>query len=88
MGGAALVDVDRQLGPALDQAAGGGCVVEVDVGEEDGARLEVLAERAEDGVEGRLGAGVDEGAVDLPAADRVGVAELECVDRAHGRGAY
>ena len=37
VGGAALVDVDLEVGPALDEGAGPTGVVEVDVGEQDRA---------------------------------------------------
>src|SRR5207344_3364534 len=80
--GAALVAVDRQVGPAPDQVPGGAGVVEMDVGEQEGARLHAV--QGLDQVLHRAGrAGVDEDAVDLPAADHPLPAEVSDVDEPH-----
>ena len=83
MRGATLVHVDLEVGPARDHRPGRGGVVEVDVGQQDGARL-LVADRFEHGRQRGLGAGVNEGAVDLPAADHVRATEVADVDYAHG----
>ena len=80
---AALVDVDLEVGPALDHRPGRGGVVEVDVGEQDRPRL--LAAELGDQVRQRgLRPRVDQHPVDLPAGDHVGAAEVADVDGAHG----
>ena len=81
---AALVDVDRQVGPAAHERAGRAGVVEVDVGRAGRPRA-LAAEGREQRVLAGLRARIDEHAVDLPAADDVLLAEVHDVDGAHAR---
>ena len=78
----ALVDIDRQIRPAPHQRAGRARVVEVDVGEEDRARG-LTVQRREQRVLCRLRPGVDEDAVDLPAADDLLDSLVPDIDGAH-----
>ena len=82
VGGAELVDVDRGLGPAPHDRAGRRRVVEVDVGEDDRRRLLAVQGRQQS-LERGLRAGVDQRAVDLPAADHVRAPQVLYVDDAH-----
>ena len=81
-GAPALVDVDLQLRPALDQRAAGAGVVEVDVGQQQRAWPPV-AERLEQGRQARGRARIDQHVIDLPAADHALATEVHEVDQAH-----
>jgi hypothetical protein len=78
--GAALVHVDLDIGPAPQQGAGAAGVVEVDVGEQNGARG-IAAERVDDPAQARLGPGVHQDVADLPAADHPLGAQVGDVDQ-------
>ena len=82
--GAAPVDVDGQLREAPHQAARGARVVEVDVGEQEGAWL-LAAESRQQRPHAQLGPGVDQDSVQLPAADHPRVAQMLDVDQPHRR---
>ena len=69
-------------GQLAHERAGRAGVVEVDVRQQQRARL-LVAERVEQRVDARLRAGVDEHVVDLPAADDVLAAEVVDVDWSH-----
>ena len=79
---AALVDVDRQLGPAAHERAARAGVVEVDVGQQQRART-LVAEPASSVSTRRLGPGVDEHAADLAAADDAVDPQVLDVELAH-----
>jgi len=80
--GAALVDVDLEVGPAPHQSAGRGGVVEMNVGQEQRPRP-LVADRLQHGPDRGLRPGIDQGAVDLPAADHVGATQVLYVYDAH-----
>ena len=82
VGGSALVDVDLKPRPASHQSPGRRRVVEVDVGEQQGPRL-LVCDRRQHGVDRGLRPGVDQRALDLPAADHVRASEMHDVDHAH-----
>ena len=84
MRGAQVVHVDLQLGIALAEHAGGARVVQVDVRQEQRARLE-RAEAVDQGFERRGGPGIDDHAVDLVGADHPVPAQVQHVDRAAHR---
>jgi hypothetical protein len=80
------VDADLEVAEALDQRAGGACVVEVDVSEQKPARAPL--DPLQQGVEAGRRPGVDQRVVQLPAADRAVGAEMKAVDQpAAGRAA-
>ena len=81
------MDVDRQVGPAAHERARRARVVEVDVGQQQRARA-LAAEGGEQRVLAGLRAGIDQQAVDLPAADHVLVAEVLDVDGSHALRRY
>ena len=76
------MDVDLELGPAPHQSPGGRGVVEVNVGEQQRPRL-LIADRLYQRLHRGLRAGVDEGAVNLPAADHMRPSQMHNVDDAH-----
>jgi hypothetical protein len=82
VGRAALVDPDLEVGPVAHERAGGAGVVEVDVRQQQRARL-LVAERVEQRVDAGLGTGIEDHVVDLPRADHVFAALVADVDRAH-----
>ena len=82
MARSALVDVDRQVGPAAHERARGAGVVEVDVGQQQGT-WRLAAAGLQQRLQRRLRARVDQHAVDLPAADHVLAAHVPDVDRPH-----
>ena len=83
---AALVHVDRHVRPAAQERAGGARMVEVDVCQQDRARLEV-AEGGKQRLLRRLRARVDDHAVELVDADDPLAAEMADVDGTHHGGA-
>ena len=79
---AALVHVDRQGRPAAHQRPGHARVVEVDVGEQQRARLGAV-QRRQQRLLGHARARIDQHAVDLPAADHLLAPLVQHVDRPH-----
>ena len=79
---AAGVHVDRDV-EAPRQLTRGARMVEVDVGEQDGLGVEALPQALEQGLDGRLRAGVHEHSRVLPAPDHPLVAEVPRVDDPH-----
>ena len=78
--GAALVDVDLQLRIAPAKDAGGARVVEVNVGEQQRARLHGT-EPVEQRVKARRGPGIDDQAVDLEGTDHPVAAQVQDIYR-------
>ena len=75
-----LVDVHLQLGKPASQHAGGARVVEMDVGEEQGARLGL--EAGQERLHRRGGPGVgDDAGGHLPGADHAVAAQVDAVDK-------
>ena len=78
----ALVDVDREVRPAAHQRARRAGVVEVDVRQQQRARLQAV-QRRQQRVLADARARVDQDPVDLPAADHLLVPLVLHVDRPH-----
>ncbi len=84
MARAALVDPYLEVRELAHERARRARVVEVDMRQQQRARL-LVAERVEQRVGGRLRPGIDDDVVDLPGADDVLETLMEDVDRAHRR---
>ena len=81
---AALVDVDLEVGPPLDQRSARARVVEVDVGEQQRARP-LTAERVQQRRQARRRARIDEHVADLPDPITRGRPRCIDVDESHPR---